>query len=93
MVTPFLKNPYFIYFSTLRVTNISNNITKQCHGIIKTFKVLVIVKKKHFSRSNILIWDSSIKLNKQAFFHFKNIFMMTICQDGKLLKGWDIIAN
>ena len=32
-------------------------------------------------------------LNKQAFFDFKNIFMMMrICQDGKLVKGWDIIA-
>ena len=31
-------------------------------------------------------------LNEQAFFDFKNIFMMSICQDGKLVKGWDVIA-
>ena len=29
--------------------------------------------------------------NKQAFFDFKNIFMMSICEDGKLVKGWDIV--
>ena len=31
-------------------------------------------------------------LNEQAFFDFKNIFMMFICQDGKIVKGWDVIA-
>ena len=31
-------------------------------------------------------------LNKQAFFDFKNIFMKSICQDSKLVEGWDIIA-
>ena len=31
-------------------------------------------------------------LNKQAFFDFKNILMMSICQDGKFIKGWDIIV-
>ena len=31
-------------------------------------------------------------LNKQAFFDFKNILMMSICQDGKFIKGWDVIA-
>ena len=60
--------------------------------MIKTFKVLVIVKKKQFSRTNILIYDRSVTFNKQAFFDFKNIFMMPICQDGKLVKGMDIIA-
>ena len=40
---------------TVTVTNISNKTTKQYYGIIKTFKVLVIVKKKQFSRTNILI--------------------------------------
>ena len=71
----------------------SNNIIKQYFDVIKMFKFLVIVKKKQFSRTNILISDTSITLNKQAFFYFKNIFMMPICQDGKLVKGWDIIAN
>ena len=28
-------------------------------------------------------------LNKQAFFDFNNLL---ICQDGKFIKGWDIIA-
>ena len=32
-------------------------------------------------------------LNKQAFFDFKYILMNAICQDGKAIKGWDIIAN
>ena len=31
---------------TITVTNISNNIIKQNCGIIKTFKILVLVKKK-----------------------------------------------
>ena len=31
-------------------------------------------------------------LNKQAFFDFKNIVMMFICQDGKLVKDWDNFA-
>ena len=45
----------FCNFHNLTVTNISNNIIKQYYGIIKLFKVLAIVKKKHFSRTNILI--------------------------------------
>ena len=44
-----------ITYITIAVTNISNNTIKQYYGIIKTFKVLVIVKKKQFSRTNILI--------------------------------------
>ena len=39
----------------IAVTNISNNIIKQYYGIIKLFKVLVIVKNKQFSRTYILI--------------------------------------
>ena len=31
-------------------------------------------------------------LNEEAFFDFKKIFMMSICQGGKLVKGWDVIA-
>ena len=42
-------------YITLTVSNITNNIIKQYFGIIKTFKVLLIVKKKQFSRNNILI--------------------------------------
>ena len=42
-----------VTYMNITVTNISNNI-KQYYGIIKTFKVLVIVKKKQFSRTNIL---------------------------------------
>ena len=57
------------------------------------FKALVIVKKKQFSRTNILIKDRSITLNKQAFFDFKNILMMFIWQDGKLIEEWDIIVD
>ena len=44
-----------VTYINITVTNISNNIIKQYYGIIKTFKVLVIVKKKQFSRTNILI--------------------------------------
>ena len=42
-------------YINITVTNISNNIIKQYYGIAKTFKVLVIVKKNQFSRTNILI--------------------------------------
>ena len=45
----------FVTYMAITVTNISNNIIKQYYGIIKLFKVLVIVKKKQFSRTNILI--------------------------------------
>ena len=75
-----------VTYIIITVTNISNNTIKQYYGIIKTFKVLVIVKKKQFSRTNILIYDRYITLNEQAFFDFENIFMMSICQDGKLVK-------
>ena len=44
-----------ITYITSTVTNISNNIIKQHYGIIKTFKVLIIVKKKRFIRPNTLI--------------------------------------
>ena len=81
-----------VTYITITVNNISNNTIKQYYGIIKTFKVLVIVKKEQFSRTNILIYDRSITLNEQAFFDFKNVFMMAICQNGKLVKGWDVIA-
>ena len=35
-----------VTYINITVTNISNNIIKQYYGIIKTFKVLVIVAKK-----------------------------------------------
>ena len=82
-----------VTYMTLIITNISNNIIKQYYGIIKAFKLLVIVKKKQFSRTNILIQDRSIMLNKQSFFDLSNIFMMPLYQDGKLVKGWDVIRN
>ena len=43
-----------ITYITLTKTNISNNIMKQYYGILKTLKVLVIVKKKQFSRTKHL---------------------------------------
>ena len=82
------KSNFYFYFKkccNLHKYNQPNNIIKQYYGIIKTFKVLFIVKKKQFGRINIT-------LNKQAFFDFKNIFMISICQDGKLVKRWDIIT-
>ena len=69
-----------VNYITLTIANISNNT------------ILVIVKKKQFSRTNILIFNSSILL-KGHFLDFKNIFMMPKCQDGKLNKGCNIIAN
>ena len=51
--TPISKS--VITYITIAVTNILNNITKQFYVIIKTFKVLLIVRKKQFSRTNILI--------------------------------------
>ena len=65
IVKEMLYNKKSIFFSsisnsvvtyiTITVTNISNNIIKQYYSIIKMFKVLVVVKKKQFSRTNILI--------------------------------------
>ena len=81
-----------VTYINITVTNISNNMLKQYYGMIKTSKVLVIVEKKQFIKTNSLIQNRSITLTKQAFFDFKNIFMMSICQDSKLVKGWDIIA-
>lgn len=53
--------------------------------MIKAFKVLVNVKKEQCSRTNIIIQNRSITLNKQAFFDFKNIFLMPISQYGGLI--------
>ena len=44
-----------VTYINITVTNISNNIIKQYYGIMKTFKFLVIVKKKLLSRTNIPI--------------------------------------
>ena len=50
-------------------------------------------QKKKFRRFYILIQDMSITLNEKAFFDFKNIFMIPISQDGRLVKGWDSSAK
>ena len=60
---------------------------------MKTLKVLIPVKKKYFSRANILIQNRYITLNKEAFFVFENIFMTSICQDSEIVKEWDVIAS
>ena len=44
-----------ITYITLTVINMLNNKTKQYYCITEMFKALVIVKKKKFSRTNILI--------------------------------------
>ena len=44
-----------VTYITITVRIISNSIIKQYYGIIKLFKALVIVEKKQFSRTNILI--------------------------------------
>lgn len=69
-----------VTYITLTVTRLSNNLIKQNYGIMKKLKVLVILKKKQFSRNNTLIQGRSITPNKQAFFDFNNIF---ICPDFK----------
>ena len=46
--------------------------------MIKMFKILIVVKNRQFSRTRILTQNRSIMLNKQAFFYFKNIFMLFI---------------
>ena len=51
----FYFKKYRNYYITVTITNVSNNIIKQYYGIINLFKVLVIVKKRQFSRTNILI--------------------------------------
>ena len=37
-------------------------------------------------------WNRSISFIKQAFFDFKNEFIISVCQDSKLLKRRDIFA-
>ena len=44
-----------VTYINITETKISNYIIKQYYGLIKTFKVLVIVKKKQFSGTNILL--------------------------------------
>ena len=44
-----------VTYINITITNTSNNMIKQYYSIIKMFKVLVIVKKKQFCRTNILI--------------------------------------
>ena len=44
-----------VTYINIAVTNISNNIIKHYYGIMKTFKVLVIVKKKQFSKTYFFI--------------------------------------
>ena len=75
-------------YITLTVDNISKyqiTIKQYCH-MIKTSKVLIFIKKKQPSRINILISNRSITLNEQDFFDYKNIFIMTVCQDDTLVK-------
>ena len=57
------KSYFYFYFKKYRNLHKYNrnqhikyqNIIKQCYGIIKKFKVLVILKKKQFSRTNTFI--------------------------------------
>ena len=46
-------------------------------------KVLIIVKKKEFSRTNTTIQNRSIRLNEHAFFNFNIIFMMKYANSSK----------
>ena len=64
-----------VTYITFTVTNISDNI-KQYYSITKTFKILVIVKKKQFIRTNILISSRPTTLDRQAFFDFINLLIM-----------------
>ena len=94
IVKELLYNNKIQFFTTISksfvlqisMTNISNKIIKWYYGIRQTIKDLITVKKKQFSRTNILIQNRSITLNEQTFFDFKNTFMMSICQDDKLVK-------
>lgn len=76
----------------LTVTKMSDHVIKY-YGIIETMKVLIIIKKILLSRTNILIQNRSFTLRGQASSDFSNTFMILICQDGKLAKGWNIIPN
>ena len=50
----------------------------------ETIEKLTIVKKKQFCRP--------ISFNRQDFFDFKHAFIISVCQNGKILKRRDIIA-
>ena len=58
----------------------------------ETIKKLTSIKKKQFSRTNGFILNRSISSNKQAFFDFKNEFIVSVCQNGKLLNRRYITA-
>ena len=89
------KSNFSFYFKKcltyINITVISNNMIKQYYGILKMFKVLVIVKKKPFSRTNILIQDRSIS---RIYLQCPHIKMVNSSKDGILLqfRRWSQIA-
>ena len=48
--------------------------------------------KETIQNTHVFISNSSILFNKQPFFDFKNEFVVSVKQNGKLLKRKDIIA-
>ena len=58
----------------------------------ETIKKLTTVKKKQFNRINFFIQNRSILFDKQPFFDFMNEFVISVCQNGKPLNRWHVIA-
>ena len=58
----------------------------------ENIKILTIAKKKQFSRTTVFLWNRFILFNKQAFFDFKNEIIISICLDGQIFRGCNVIA-
>lgn len=56
-----------VYYITLTVTDISNNVTKQNSNEIKIFKVLIIVQKEQFRGTNPFLQTSLSRLISKLF--------------------------
>ena len=92
----FINKIHFFYcsfkkcrnFQTLTLTDISNNITKQYYGIIKTFNVLIMVKKKQLSRTNIFIQNRSSPLVSKLSLISRTYLWCPLAKIGYYCKMW-----
>ena len=89
-----------VTYINLTLINIRNNIIKQYYSVIRMFKVLVIVKKKQFNKTNILfrtglsLLISKLSLISRIGLWFLYAKMVNSSKDGILLefRRWSRIA-
>ena len=55
-------------------------------------KKLIIIKRNNLVELMFLIKIALLRLIWKAFYNFKNKFIISISQNGKLFKRWDIIS-